>query len=186
MNHPDLPFGRCLCDRFSRTFRVRRKQPARRHPAMTRVVETPDGLARSETIVTPPKEGTSMAGLSVPVRLARVGYTVLSSIFVACVLVQVFFAGMGAFGADWSLHLTFAHYLGLPPLLMAPTAFAGRLSWGLSLLPLGLLVLIGVQYAFANAAVPAAVHPVNALLILLLSLLAARRAWSAVAGRRKG
>ena len=70
---------------------------------------------------------------------------------------------------------------------MAPTAFAGRLSWGLSLLPLGLLVLIGVQYAFANAAVPAAaVHPVNALLILLLSLLAARRAWSAVAGRRKG
>jgi hypothetical protein len=153
---------------------------------MTRVVETPDGLARIETIVTPPKEGTSMAGLSVPVRLARVGYTVLSSIFVACVLVQVFFAGMGAFGADWSLHLTFAHYLGLPPLLMAPAAFAGRMSWGLRLLPLGLLVLIGVQYAFANAAVPAAaLHPVNALLILCLSLLTARRAWAAVAGRRK-
>src|SRR5215217_8005563 len=89
MNHRDLPFGRCLCDRFSRTFRVRRKQSARRHPAMTRVVETPDGLARIETIVTPPKEGTSMAGLSVPVRLARVGYTVLSSIFVACVLTGV-------------------------------------------------------------------------------------------------
>jgi hypothetical protein len=153
---------------------------------MTRVVETPDGLARIETIVTPPKEGTSMAGLSVPVRLARVGYTVLSSIFVACVLVQVFFAGMGAFGADWSLHLTFAHYLGLPPLLMAPTAFAGRMSWGLRLLPLGLLVLIGVQYAFADAAVPvAALHPVNALLILCLSLLTARWAWAAVAGRRK-
>jgi Family of unknown function (DUF6220) len=153
---------------------------------MTRVVETPQGLARIETIVTPPKEGTSMAGLSVPVRLARVGYTVLSSIFVACVLLQVFFAGMGAFGADWSLHLTFAHYLGLPPLLMATTAFAGRMSWGLRLLPLGLLVLIGVQYAFANVAVPAAaLHPVNALLILCLSLLTARRAWAAVAGRRK-
>jgi hypothetical protein len=153
---------------------------------MTRVVETPAGLARIETIVKPPKKGTSMAGLSVPVRLARVGYTVLSSIFVACVLVQVFFAGMGAFGADWSLHLTFAHYLGLPPLLMAPIAFVGRMSWGLRLLPLGLLVLIGVQYAFANAAVPvAALHPVNALLILCLSLLTARRAWAAVAGRRK-
>ena len=153
---------------------------------MTRVVETPDGLARIETIVTPPKEGTSMAGLSVPVRLARVGYTVLSSIFVACVLVQVFFAGMGAFGADWSMHLTFAHYLGLPPLLMAPTAFAGRMSWGLRLLPLGLLVLIGVQYAFADAAVPAAaLHPVNALLIFCLSLLTSRRAWAAVARRRK-
>ena len=151
---------------------------------MTRVVETPDGLARIETIVTPPKEGTKIIGLSVPVRLARIGYTVLSSIFVACVLVQVFFAGMGAFGADWSLHLTFAHYLGLPPLLMAPTAFAGRMSWGLRLLPLGLLVLIGVQYAFANAAVPAAaLHPVNALLILCLSLLTARRAWAVVAER---
>jgi hypothetical protein len=153
---------------------------------VTRVVETPGGLARIEKIVTSPTEGTKIIGLSVPVRLARIGYTVLSSIFVACVLVQVFFAGMGAFGADWSLHLTFAHFLGLPPLLMAPMACAGRLSWGLRLLPLGLLVLIGVQYAFANAAVPAAaLHPVNALLILCLSLLTARRAWAAVARRRK-
>ena len=153
---------------------------------MTHVVETPGGPARVEAIVTPPKEGTTMIGLSVPVRLARIGYAVLSSVFVACVLAQVFFAGMGAFGADWSLHLTFAHFLGLPPLLMAPMAFAGRLSWGLRLLPLGLLVLIGVQYAFANAAVPAAaLHPVNALLILCLSLLTARRAWAAVVVRGK-
>jgi hypothetical protein len=127
-----------------------------------------------------------MTGLSVPVRLARVGYAVLSSIFVACVLVQVFLAGMGAFGADWALHLTFAHFLGLPPLLMTPMAFAGQLSLVPRLLPLGLLVLIGAQYALANAAVPtAALHPVNALLNLCLSLLTARRAWTAVAGRRK-
>jgi hypothetical protein len=153
---------------------------------MIRVVETPGGPARVESIVSSPKDGTTFTGQSVPVRLARIGYAVLSSVFVACVLLQVFFAGMGAFGADWSLHLTFAHFLGLPPLLMAPMAFAGRLSWGLRLLPLGLLVLIGVQYAFANAAVPtAALHPVNALLILCLSLLTARRAWRAVAGRRK-
>jgi hypothetical protein len=145
---------------------------------MVRTVETPSGPARVETIVTPP--------LSVPIRLARVGYAVLSSIFLACVLVQVFFAGMGAFGADWSLHLTFAHFLGLPPLLMAAMAFAGQLSWGSRLLPLGLLVLIGTQYALANAAVPAAaLHPVNALLILCLSILTARRAWTEVAGRRK-
>ena len=111
---------------------------------MSRVVETPSGLARIETFLTTPKEGTKIIGLSAPVRLARIGYAVLSSVFVACVLVQVFFAGMGAFGADWSLHLSFAHFLGLPPLLMAPMAFAGRLSWGLRLLPLGLLVLIGV------------------------------------------
>jgi hypothetical protein len=48
------------------------------------------------------------------------------------------------------------------------------------------LVLIGTQYALANAAVPAAaLHPVNALLILCLSILTARRAWTEVAGRRK-
>ena len=153
---------------------------------MSRVVETPSVPARVEAIVTPPKEGT-MTGLSVPVRLARIFYAVLSSVFVACVLAQVFFAGMGAFGADWSWHLTFAHFLGLPPILMAPMAFVGRLSWGSRLLPLALLVLIGAQYAFANAAVPAAaLHPVNALLIFWLSLLAARRAWAAVAGQRKG
>ena len=154
---------------------------------MARVVERPGGPARVEAIVTPPKEGTPMIGLSVPLRLARIGYAVISSIFVACVLAQVFFAGMGACGADWSWHLTFAHFLGLPPMLMAPMAFVGRLSWGSRLLPLALLVLIGAQYAFANAAVPAAaLHPVNALLILWLSLLTARRAWAAVAGRRKG
>jgi hypothetical protein len=152
---------------------------------MVRTVETPAG-PRVETLVTPPKEGMSMAGLSGPVRLARIGYAVLSSVFVVCVLVQVFFAGMGAFGADWSLHLTFAHFLGLLPLSMAPVAVAGRLSWGLRLLPLGLLVLIGAQYALANAAVPAAaLHPVNALLILCLSYLTARRAWTVVARRKK-
>jgi Family of unknown function (DUF6220) len=153
---------------------------------MTRVVETPGTPTRVEASMTPPKEVPTKIRLSVPVRLARVGYAVLSSVFVVCVLVQVFFAGMGAFGADWSLHLTFAHFLGLPPLLMAPMAFIGRLSWGSRLLPLGLLILIGVQYAFADAVVPAAaLHPVNALLILCLSLLTARRAWASVAGRRK-
>ena len=87
---------------------------------MVRTVETPGGPARVEAIVSATKEETSMIGLSFPVRLARIGYALLSSAFVACVLLQVFFAGMGAFGADWSLHLTLAHFLGLPPLLIQP------------------------------------------------------------------
>ena len=65
---------------------------------------------------------------------------------------------------------------------MVPAAFVGRLSWGLRLLPLGLVFLIGAQYAFAHAVVPAAaLHPVNGFLILLTSLFIARRAWAAVA-----
>ena len=128
-----------------------------------------------------------MKPLSFPVRMARIFYALLSSGFVVCILVQVFFAGMGAFGADWSYHVTFVHLLEPLPMLMIPVAFVGRLSWGLRLLPLGLIVLIGVQYALANAAAPAAaLHPVNALLILLIGLFVARRAWTAVAGHRKG
>jgi hypothetical protein len=149
-------------------------------------VETPNGPARTEATVTP-LEKVARARPSVPVQLARIGYTVLSSVFVVCVLVQVFFAGMGAFGADWSYHVSFVHFLEPLPLLMVPVAFVGRLSWGLRLLPLALVVLIGAQYAFANAAVPAAaLHPVNALLILLIGLLLARSGWSAVVAHRRG
>jgi len=153
---------------------------------VNRFVETPNGPARIEATVTP-LEKVARARPSVPVQLARIGYAVLSSVFVVCVLVQVFFAGMGAFGADWSYHVSFVHFLEPLPLLMVPVAFVGRLSWGLRLLPLALVVLIGAQYAFANAAVPAAaLHPVNALLILLIGLLLARSGWSAVVAHRRG
>ncbi len=150
---------------------------------MTRVIETPGGPAQARATAGP-KTGRKRTGPSV---LVRIFYAVLSSFFVAGVLVQVFFAGMGAFGADWSWHLTFVHFLEPLPLLMVPAAFVGRLSWRLRLLPLALVFLVGVQYAFANTAVPAAaLHPVNALLIFLISLYMAGRAWAAVARHRKG
>ena len=124
-------------------------------------------------------------GLSVAARLARVLYVFLSSTLAAGVLLQVFFAGMGAFGADWSYHVTLAPFLEPLPLLMVPVAFFGRLPWVLKLLPLGIVVLIGAQYALAHVTVPAAaLHPVNGFLILLTSLFVARRSWSLV--RRKG
>ena len=128
-----------------------------------------------------------MTGTSILAGLARIFYAVLSSVFVTGVVAQVFFAGMGAFGADWSWHQTFVHFLEFLPLLMIPVAFVGRLPWGLRLLPFVLLVLVGVQYAFANSTVPAAaLHPVNALLIFLVSLFVARRAWATVSRQRKG
>ncbi len=152
----------------------------------TAAVPNPPGERRRPGFK-PPARGAMLPGQSYVVRGSRVCYALLASAFAACVLVQVFFAGMGAFGADWSWHTSFVHVLELLPLPMAPVAFAGRLPWSLRLLPLGLLILIGAQYAFANVAVPAAaLHPVNAFLIFLLSLFIARRAWAAVAGRRKG
>lgn len=147
---------------------------------MSRVVESRSSRAL------PARTGKSVTPISLPVRVAGIFYALLSAVFVVCILVQVFFAGMGAFGADWSYHVTFGHLLEPLPMLMIPVAFLGRLSWRLRLLPLALIVLIGAQYALAGAAVPtAALHPVNALLILLIGLFMARRAWSVVA-RRKG
>ena len=139
---------------------------------------------------TRPGSGATPAKKAKVPAYARAGrhlYALLASAFVAGVVVQVFFAGMGAFGADWSWHTSFVHLLELLPLLMVPVAFAGRLSWGLRLMPLGLLILIGAQYALANSAIPAAaLHPVNALLIFLSGLFVARRAWAIVAEQRKG
>jgi len=151
---------------------------------MAHFVETLNDTTQVEATAKPSRK-VARAGLSVTARLARIFYSVLSSTFVAGILVQVFFAGMGTFGADWSYHVTFLHLLEPLPLLMVPVAFVGRSSWALRLLPLILTVLIGVQYAFANATVPAAAfHPVNGLLIFLTSLFLARRAWAAL--RRKG
>jgi len=154
---------------------------------MAHLLDTPGGTARPGTIAAPPEVDVKSTVPSVLVKSARVLYAVISSCFVGGVLVQIFFAGIGAFGADWSWHLTFVHFLEPLPLLMVPAAFVGRLSWRLRLLPLALVFLVGVQYAFANTAVPAAaLHPVNAVLIFLISLYMTGRAWAAVAGRRKG
>ena len=151
---------------------------------MVHSVETPSDTAQVEAPEKPSRKVVRV-GLSVATRLARVFYAFLSVALAAGVLFQVFFAGMGAFGADWSYHVTLAHFLEPLPLLMVPAAFVGRLPWTLKLLPLGLVILIGAQYALAHAVVPAAaLHPVNGFLILLTSLFIARRAWAAV--RRKG
>lgn len=145
------------------------------------------GPARAMTAVTTSASKTTVPRPSVAARVARVFYAGLSWAFVVGVVVQVFFAGMGAFGADWGRHTTFVHFLEPLPLLMVPVAFVGRMPWGLRLLPFGLTFLVGLQYAFASSVVPAAaLHPVNALLILLLGIAIARRAWSSASGRKKG
>jgi hypothetical protein len=151
---------------------------------MIHSVETLDDTAQVGVPEKPPRKVVRVR-VFLTARLARVFYAFLSSALAAGVLFQVFFAGMGAFGADWSYHMTLAHFLGFLPLLMVPAAFVGRLPWALRLPPLVLVLLIGVQYALAHAAVPAAaLHPVNGFLILLTSLFIARRSWVAVRRKR--
>ena len=121
------------------------------------------------------------------VRFARYAHAVLAFAFLACIVVQVFFAGVGIFGANWSFH---TYFVPLFELMLPPTfvlALVGRLPLVLKLAPVGLWMLVTVQYALANADVPdavAALHPANGLLIFWISLEVARRSWRIATGRK--
>lgn len=112
------------------------------------------------------------------VRLAFIG---VAWLFLACVVVQVFLAGLGVFAGaqNFNLHREFGYLFGWLTLLLLVLAIAGRLGrrWiGLSAL---LLVLFALQSVFValREALPAAaaLHPVNALAIFGVALHVARR-----------
>lgn len=120
--------------------------------------------------------------------LARKGYLFLGWLFVACVVVQVFLAGMGTFVSPihFANHATFVHIFEYLPLIMLALAFAGQLSTRLRWMTAGLFALIAVQYATANARhhdfgfanFIASLHPVTALALFwasIVTLLRARR-----------
>jgi hypothetical protein len=137
-----------------------------------------DGVGRvAATPVVPGTVEPARAGLS------RWAYLFLAWVFVACVLAQIFFAGMGVFvdGSRWAWHRTFIHTFEWLPLVMLPLAFAARLSVGIRWLTGLLFGLIALQYATANAGGTfAALHPVNGLIISWVALALARGAWRAV------
>ncbi len=112
------------------------------------------------------------------VRLAFIG---VAWLFLACVVVQVFLAGLGVFAGaqNFSLHREFGYVFGWLTLVLLLLALAGRLGrrWiGLSAL---LLVLFALQSVFValREIVPAvaALHPVNALAIFGAALHVAMR-----------
>ena len=110
----------------------------------------------------------------------------LAWLFAASIVIQVFLAGLAIFGAtrDFGLHIDFGYtvvgLLALAVLLSAVIGGLPRRTIGLSLL---LLVLYVVQTALpqAKASLPviAAFHPVNALALLGLGIILARRAGAA-------
>jgi hypothetical protein len=132
-----------------------------------------------------PTAPTGATGTAKPARVSvsRWAYLLLASVFVACIGVQVFFAGMGVFvdAARWSWHTSFIHAFEWLPLVMLPLAFAARLPVGTRWLTGLLFGLIALQYVTANAGGNlAALHPVNGLVISWVALALAREAWRAV------
>ncbi len=111
-------------------------------------------------------------------------YAVAASILVVGLVVQVFLAGLGVFD-DPTFFLTHRdtgytlELIAVVVTVLAAVARAGRaqigLAGGLFLLFLLQSVFVGVR---TSAPAVAALHPVNGFLILLLSIVLARRAWA--------
>lgn len=111
----------------------------------------------------------------------RLAYIGVAWLFLACVVVQVFLAGLGVFaGAEnFSLHRDFGYSFGWLTLVLLLLALGGRLGrrWiGLSTLMLLLFALQSVFVALRDV-MPAiaALHPVNALVIFGVALQLARK-----------
>jgi hypothetical protein len=109
-------------------------------------------------------------------RNLTLAYGVLAALFVLAVVVQVFFAGLGIFGAkSFSTHKDFGWMLHTLTLVIFLLSIAGprtRTDMGLAF---GLVVLTTIQVSLAGKSVRedtpglAALHPVLALFILGLA-----------------
>ncbi len=115
-------------------------------------------------------------------RAWRLAFLAVAWLFVGAVIAQVFFAGVGLFGAgDMRLHVEFGWgvaYLPILVLLLAWPARAGRRTvWlCLALFVMGAVVQPSLPGLRDQVPAVAALHPPNALLVFWLGVLIARRA----------
>jgi hypothetical protein len=118
------------------------------------------------------------------VRAARFVYAALVWAFVAGILLQVYFIGLGVFSSsDYNeVHATFGWILHLVPpfiLLGAALARAGRTQIIRSVILAILIFFVPILAAIrADAPLAAAFHPVGAVLAFVLATLVARGATS--------
>lgn len=126
---------------------------------------------------------------SVPARsglrsVARTVYLVVIWIFVACLVVQFFLAGLGVFAGyqNFLTHRDFGYLFGLLVLPLIILAALARLPRRFILLSLLLLVLFAMQSVLllfrTDAPSVAALHPLNGVLILLIAV------WLGIEARR--
>jgi hypothetical protein len=109
------------------------------------------------------------------VRWTRFAFNLVAWLFVVCVGVQIYLAGLGVFATgEFETHRNFGYLFGFLALAMVILAILGRLPrrWiGATVLVLVLFALQSVFVAF-HQSVPAfaALHPLNGFLIGLLSV----------------
>lgn len=118
------------------------------------------------------------------VRGARYAFVALAWAFVAGVVLQIFFIGLGLFGAtdDFELHVAFGWILHLFPLLILAAAALARAGRTRILQAAALAVTVFIVPILvllrADSPVAAALHPVAALLAFWLAIVVAREATS--------
>ena len=115
------------------------------------------------------------------IRAFRFVYGALALIYFACIVLQVFFAGMGVFvnADDLQLHRAFANDFEYLSLLMFVISFFGGIRGGLRWYTLGLLALTMLQHMTVRVlpGALAALHTVDALALFWISLHLMRRSW---------
>jgi FlaA1/EpsC-like NDP-sugar epimerase len=111
---------------------------------------------------------------------ARAAQPWIAWLFVACVVVQVFLAGLGIFenASQFAVHRDFGYTFSLLVLVLVILSIAGRMRREVIGLSLFLVVLIVLQSVFVQLRttqpIVAALHPVNGFLIGLVGIVLAR------------
>lgn len=109
-------------------------------------------------------------------------------LFIACLLIQVFLAGMAVFMSRswWAMHTMFAHIIGVLTLILLAVVFLGRFPkkvWKLTVLIVFLLLMQGMTIHLShipNLSLTAAFHPVNALLLFWVATATGWKTWRIV------
>lgn len=115
--------------------------------------------------------------------LVPTAFLAVAALFVSCVVVQFFLAGLGVFERyeHFLTHRDFGYLFGWLALVMLVLAIVGRLPRRQLLLVVAIIVAFAFQSVFialrADAPALAALHPLNGVLILLLGIEVTRYAW---------
>jgi mercuric ion transport protein len=114
-------------------------------------------------------------------KIGRLVFKVLAWILLACIVAQVFIAGLAVFinPADWNWHKSFVNYFTLVPLVMFILSFVGKINGQKRWVCLTMFGLILLQYltihVFASVWIIAAFHPVIALLLFWGAVITVKR-----------
>lgn len=117
--------------------------------------------------------------------IARQALPLVGAVFVGCVIIQVFLAGLGVFDDPRSFvtHRAFGYLIGMFTLVLLVLALVARSPRRIT----GYSALLLIQFALQSLLVAlrtdapalAALHPVNGFLILFVAIAITRASWAA-------